>query len=245
MRIYQHIRARAKHPPWVSCPDCVLVYLSYSHLYGKPHLWKKRVYLGIAQTATPPSSITIIITIIIIIIIFFIMIIIIIIRLHCPARPRENAGTEFVCDCGFTSMSERGINIHRRWFVFVFVSVFVFDLHLLFVLCLYLHLLFVLCYTYSPQCLRRASIFIAGALYLNLYLCLYLYCVIRIHLNVWEGDQYSSQVICNCMWFAFVFVFAFAFAFAIAFAFAFVFVLCNTDPPQCLRGGSIFIEGHN
>ena len=37
--------------------------------------------------------------------------------LHCPARPRENAGCEFACECGFTSMSERGINIHRRWVV--------------------------------------------------------------------------------------------------------------------------------
>ena len=49
---------------------------------------------------------------------------IIAIRLNCPARPKENAGCEFSCECGFTSMSERGINIHRRWVMSICLSQF-------------------------------------------------------------------------------------------------------------------------
>ena len=30
-------------------------------------------------------------------------------------RPRETTLNEFVCECGFSSASERGLNIHRRW----------------------------------------------------------------------------------------------------------------------------------
>ena len=30
-------------------------------------------------------------------------------------RPRETTLNQFVCECGFSSASERGLNIHRRW----------------------------------------------------------------------------------------------------------------------------------